>query len=42
MICKICKKENAIYDYGLCKKCDLWLIENREEVYKIKYEGRWD
>lgn len=35
-ICLICKERESETDYGLCKKCDQWMIDNREEIYKIK------
>jgi len=39
-LCKICKKEKPTTDYGLCKKCDEWLLHlakskaGRKDLYE--------
>jgi len=39
-LCKICKKEKPTTSYGLCKKCDEWLLHTakskagRKDLYE--------
>lgn len=34
-LCKICKKKEAVFDYGLCVDCDQFILDNKDEIQEI-------